>query len=152
MVQRVSKQVNERFDNLVQNRRHGIRRTYAELMLEVSPAGEDHRQAPLVARGDDLFVASGSAGLNNGRYASVGGRFDRFKLLYTQTERGRELLELYDLRTDPAETVNLQAEASTLPNAVWVAFHDFVERARQPGTATLSTETLQELRSLGYVQ
>jgi arylsulfatase len=83
----------------------------------------------------------------------VGGRFDRFKLLYTSTDKGRELLELYDLEDDPGEQTNLEAHAAKLPNAVWVAFQDFVDRVTEEDDArSLPTDTLQDLRSLGYVQ
>ena len=43
-------------------------------MPEVTRAGEDHRDVPIVRRGDDVVIANGTAGLNRAGRAGIGRR------------------------------------------------------------------------------
>lgn len=79
------------------------------------------------------------------------GRFDRFKLTYSRTKSGRELLELYDLHDDPGERENLEQRREALPEEVLVAFESFVERLSTPDALHPSPGNDEELRSLGYL-
>jgi arylsulfatase A-like enzyme len=79
------------------------------------------------------------------------------KLIRIPTSEGREL-ELYDLRSDPYETRNLAAERSGLAREMEQALLSHQQRlaaAAEPegdGTAELSSEQQEMLRSLGYVR
>jgi len=66
-------------------------------------------------------------------------------------------LEVYDLESDPQETINLEGEAPENVRALVAKVADRARRKIRPGTddalpADPSDELLKTLRSLGYVK
>ncbi len=73
---------------------------------------------------------------------------ERYKLLvYSATGE-----ELYDLREDPLEHRNLIADPPAEALALRAELRRHLEAARAAGSTPVSTEYLQELRDLGYIE
>ena len=63
---------------------------------------------------------------------------------------------LFDLSRDPHESTNLVETSQVVAEHLRTNLHDFVRTARRlpgrPTTTAPDAETIQQLRSLGYVQ
>ena len=63
---------------------------------------------------------------------------------------------LFDLSRDPHESTNLAEASQAVAERLRRNLHDFVRTARRlsgrPTTTVPDAETIQQLRSLGYVQ
>jgi len=85
---------------------------------------------------------------------SMAMRTTQFKYIYSLAV-GNE--ELYDLQTDPGETHNLVSEHPELATSMradlleWVATNNLKKKPR-PREVVVDEETLEKLRSLGYIQ
>ena len=81
-------------------------------------------------------------------------RTTQFKYIYSFAG---EKEELYDLQADPGETRNLASERPELATSMraqlllWVANHS-LKKKPQPEEVVVDEETLEKLRSLGYIQ
>ncbi len=78
-------------------------------------------------------------------------RHPRYKLHY---DRQTKQVQLYDLRLDPAEKVDVASEHPALVDSMFSQLKEFMNIKSQSGTTLkpLSPEEIQRLKSLGYMK
>lgn len=86
-------------------------------------------------------------------------RTDRYKYVYDLNPQGEQQAELYDWRSDPAETQNIIEEQPQIAAELHQQLIQFYEQLKaqtqtmsHPAVVNMSPKVIESLRSLGYIR